>query len=78
LKRERLNHFLCFGLKHLDYIVQLFVDYHNTKRPYQRLGNLPLPFQGQPPPAADGEPLGRILRERILGGLLNHYYRDAA
>ena len=46
--------------------------------PFNRPGNVPLPFQGQPPPAREGEPLGRIRRERILGGLLNHYRRKVA
>jgi hypothetical protein len=60
------------------YLVQSFVDYHNTKRRHQSLGKLPPPFQGQPPPATEGEPIEQIRRERILGGLLNHYYREAA
>ena len=27
LKRECLNHFLCFSLRHLDFIVQTYVGY---------------------------------------------------
>src|SRR5690606_28605750 len=35
LKREALNHFVCFSLRHLDHIVQTYVSYHNTIRPHQ-------------------------------------------
>jgi putative transposase len=79
LKRECLNHFLCFSLGHLDHIVQTYANYYNDLRPHQSLGNVPLDQVGLPPPAAPiaGE-IEPIRRRRILGGLLSHYERKAA
>lgn len=81
LKRECLNHFLCFSLGHLDHIGQTYVQFHSTHRPHQGLGNLTIPQ------AAGGRlkdrrtemtpHLGRIRSQRFLGGLLRHYYRAA-
>ena len=79
LKREALNHFLCFSLNHLDHIVQTYVNYYNELRPHQSLGNRPLNQLGQPPPSAPivGE-IGPIRRRQLLGGLFSHYERKAA
>ena len=82
IKRECLNHFMCFGLGHLDYIVQQFVRFHNEFRPHQRLGNRTIPEAATGPPttlSATREPkIDRIRCRRFLGGLLKHYERDAA
>jgi len=82
LKRETLDYFLCFGLAHLDYIAQQFVRFHNNFRPHQGLGNCTLPAAAAGPPedlAIDHAPqLGRVRCQRFLGGLLRHYYREAA
>ena len=78
LKRECLNHFVCFSLRHLDHISQTYAVYYNERRPHQSLGNVPLGRAGQPPPqAAEGE-IGPVHRQAYLGGLLNHYKRKAA
>ena len=78
LKRECLNQFFCFSLRQLDHIVQTYVLYHNRFRPHQALGNRPVGM-GQDPPPQDVEPeTGSIRCQRWLGGLLNHYYRQAA
>ncbi len=71
LKRECLSHFICFGQTHLDYVLREYVDYYNTVRPHSAIGNAPL---------APHEPIrdGPIRRASRLGGLLNHYYREAA
>ena len=39
IKRECLNYFACFGLKHLDHLVQAYVSFYNTHRPHQGKGN---------------------------------------
>jgi len=82
IKRECLNHFMCFGLGHLDYIVQAFVRFHNEFRPHRGLGNRTIPEAATGPPTpmpAIREPkIGRIRCRRFLGGLLKHYERDAA
>lgn len=71
LKWECLNRFTCFGQRHLDHLVREYADYYNTVRPHSSIGNAPL---------APHEPIrdGLIRRESRLGGLLNHYYREAA
>jgi len=78
-RREALNHFWCLSLGQLDCIARAYVSYHNTVRPHQGLGNVPIPDRGQdPPPAQDAEPVGTIGCQQWLGGLLKHYYRQAA
>ncbi|MCC5830887.1 MAG: transposase [Phycisphaeraceae bacterium] len=74
LKRECLNAQRCFSLRQVDYVVQPYVKYHNTIRPHQSLGDVPLNQVGQSPPAtpANGD-IGAVRRITSLGGLLNHY-----
>ena len=78
-KRECLNHFWCFGMRHLDHITQTYVGYYNRHRPHQSLGNVPLGRAERSPPilAAAGQ-LGHVHRQVFLGGLLNHCERRAA
>jgi putative transposase len=76
LRRECLDHLWCFGLGHLDHIVEAYAAYHNHHRPHQSLGNLPLPMQGKPLPVLPLE--GTIHCRQFLGGLLKHYDRAAA
>ncbi|MEI8195775.1 MAG: integrase core domain-containing protein [Phycisphaerae bacterium] len=79
LKRECLNLFYCFGLDQLDKIANAYVSYHNTVRPHQGLGNVPIPDRGQKAPAPqDIEPVGQVGCQEWLGGILKHYYRKAA
>ena len=79
LKRECLNHLWCFSLRHLDHIAGLYCAYHNTVRPHQGLGNVPIPQRGQTLHLTeDTEPLGTVGCQEWLGGLLKHYYRQAA
>ncbi|NJO55958.1 MAG: transposase, partial [Rhodospirillales bacterium] len=93
-KRECLNHLFCFSLGQLDHITQTYVRYHNTLRPHQGLGNIPIPVHiqsqtGTPPPPPEAPPdavpppaepvtIGQIQRQQWLGGLLRHYHRKAA
>jgi len=47
--------------------------------PHQSLGNRTLtPSPERPPPLTDDADIGPIRCQRFLGGLLRHYYRDAA
>ncbi len=82
LKRGTLNYFLCFSLSHLDHIGQEYVRFFNEPRPHQGLGSQTLPAaRAGPPeePAIDDTPaIGRVRCQRFLGGLLRHYFRDAA
>lgn len=80
LKREYLNLFFCFSLKHLNFIVHTYTHFYNELRPHQSKGNRVLTFTGDlpSPPDLSHEPLGRIRCQQELGGLLKHYSREAA
>ena len=81
LKRECLNYFACFSLKHVDHVVQAFVYYYSELRPHQGKANQALSCSStEQSQAAAGqlEPFGRIGCQSELGGLLKHYFRRAA
>ncbi len=80
VRRECLDHFMCFSLRHVDHIVQAFVDFSNEHRPHQRMGNRILSLQPKLKShlSKQAESLRRIKRKSQLGGLLKHYYREAA
>jgi len=83
LKRECLNHFACFGLRHFDHIVQSYTDYDNRLRPHQSKDNRPLTMSHEPNPirateSPPAEEIGAVQRHAVLGGLLNHDERKAA
>jgi len=71
LKRECLDHFLCFGQRHLDHIIKSYADYYDHLRPHQGRGNRTLSAL---PVSSKGE----VVCERRLGGLLRHYHREAS
>lgn len=73
IKHECMDQFIILGEKHLNYLVNEYVEFYNTCRPHSSVGYLP--------PCRDGPPIlttGRVLCEERLGGLLKHYYREAA
>ncbi len=79
LKRECLNHFLCFSLSHLEHITTEYTNFFNEYRPHQSLGNRTLPAAAAgPAEPALRKRVGRVRCQRFLGGLLRHYYRVAA
>ena len=77
-KRECLNHFFCFSLRQLDYIVQTYALYHNEFRPHQGLGNRPLGVPDEPPVHSEEVRPPGVACRQWLGGLLKHYERRAA
>ena len=74
LKRECLNHFMCFSEDQLDYIVRTWVKHYNTERPHRGAGidNNVLN------PSFRAQTQGIIRRKQQLGGIITSYYRDAA
>ena len=79
VKQEALNNFMVFGKTHFDYIVSEYVAYYNDCRPHQGLDNklLPLP-RGKPEDDTIPFDQSKIKCEHRLGGILKHYYHDAA
>jgi putative transposase len=78
IRQECVDHFICFGVEHLRHIVREFVIHYNQFRPHQSLGNRPLSAADDPPPATLVFPQGEVICNERLGGLLKHYYRQAA
>jgi putative transposase len=88
LRQELLDDFFVFGERHLNYLISVFADYYHRLRPHQAKENEPLmpvrvakkrrrrKQQTAPEPATLS--LFEIRCERRLGGLLKHYYRNAA
>ncbi len=81
-RAEVLNHFFCFSLRQLDYILRSYKGYYNTLRPHQGLDNQTIPAAAtcspDPPPIDSDFDPGTTHCQPVLGGLLRHYYRDAA
>ena len=72
LKSEELSHLMLFSKGPLQFTVLQYIQFYNTQRPHQGLGNeIPIPSGTE---MATGE---IICRER-LGGLLKSYDRLAA
>ena len=75
-RRECLDHFMVFGEQHMRLIASTYVDWYNTHRPHQTLGNRPLP-QKYDTLAHDPSAPDEVKCQSWLGGLLNHYYHAA-
>lgn len=81
IKRECLSHFVCFSRSHLDHLVDAYTRFYNEHRPHRGLGNRPLSFESEAEQSAEVSrhaPIGHIGNQSELGGLLKHYYRQAA
>ncbi|MEM6260553.1 MAG: integrase core domain-containing protein [Planctomycetota bacterium] len=80
LKRECLDHFMCFSLGHTDHITQTFVSHYNEHRPHQGLSNRVIDSAGKPDLSLtqSTNSVGKIGCRAELGGLLKHYYQRAA
>lgn len=73
LREECLDHFLICGPRHLDYIVQEYVEHFNLERLHQGVGNVPLPVVAGTEPPGLKFPSGKVKCCSRLGGLLKHY-----
>ena len=78
LRQECLDHFLVLGAGPLGHLVKEFVAQYNEERPHQAKDNMPLPEADEPEPRILKFPAGAVKCRERLGGLLKHYYRDAA
>jgi putative transposase len=74
-KPECLDHFVVFGQEHLRHIVSEYAAHYNAERPHQARDNRP-PSGGRPTGDAPC-PVGAVVCEERLGGLLRHYRRAA-
>ncbi|MFC4851876.1 integrase core domain-containing protein [Actinophytocola glycyrrhizae] len=76
LRHELLNHILITGESHARYVLKTYEDHYNRHRPHQARDQLP-PEAQQHPVAVHDLDTQRVLRTRILGGLINEH-RQAA
>jgi transposase InsO family protein len=72
IRQECLDYFIIFSQGQLRRIIKSYIDYYNNYRPHQGLKGIP---NGPP---EQGSKTGRIKQKRLLFGLHNHYYREAA
>lgn len=71
IKEECLNHFIICSPEHLEHLVKTYIDHYNSERPHQGLDNNTL----KPEQPKEKGPVTKTAR---LGGVLNHYHRNAA
>jgi putative transposase len=71
-RTECLDHIIILNERHLRWALGEFMRYYNARRPHRSL-------QLRPP---DGPVVstseGKVVRRKILGGLISDYYREAA
>jgi len=82
VRREVLDHFIVFGERHLRFLLSEYFAHYNGEfggeRPHQGLGNVPLALVIPPPPPPGLASTGDVVCRQRLGGLLKHYYHNAA
>ncbi|MFF7394222.1 integrase core domain-containing protein [Streptomyces scabiei] len=71
IRREVLDHVLILGEAHARQVLAAYQSHHNEHRPHQARNQLPPDAEKQP--AAMDIDTHRLLRTRILGGLINEY-----
>ena len=72
IKSECLDRMVFLGEKHLRRAILSYVEHYHLERSHQGLGNRLIECSRLQPAA------GPVVRQERLGGLLNHYYREAA
>jgi putative transposase len=70
VRNECLDKIIIFNQAHLNQIMREYIDYYNTQRPHQGISQkTPIPFLAQHD--------GRIQCQKVLGGIIHSYYREA-
>ena len=71
IKSECLDRMVMLGERHLRRAIASYVEHYHLERCHQGIGNRLI--DGVPEPAS-----GPVARHEGLGGILSHYYREAA
>ena len=71
IKSECLDRMILLGERHLRRAIASYVEHYHLERCHQGIGNRLI--DGVPESAS-----GPVARQERLGGLLSHYYREAA
>jgi transposase InsO family protein len=72
LRREALDHLLIWNETHAQHVLDAYTRHYNRHRPHQARGQLPPLTQEHPEPVTDLT-THRLLRTRVLGGVVNEY-----
>lgn len=72
IRHEILDHVLIMGEAHARQVLAAYEIHYNKHRPHQARGQLPPEAQEQPAAVHDLK-TSRLLRTRLLGGLINEY-----
>ena len=76
LRQECLDHVLVLGERHLQAVLNEYLDYYNAARPHRSLALVP-PQSAPRAPETPSTPSGRIVARPVLGGLHHVYHRAA-
>jgi putative transposase len=76
LRREALDHLLIWNETHTRHVLDTYARHYNQHRPHQARGQLPPLAPDHPAPVTDLA-THRLLRNRLLGGVINEYRRAA-
>jgi putative transposase len=76
VRTECLDWILVWNRRHLEAVLARYVTHYNSARPHRGI-DLDVPVPSTQPATADVEPIRRIQRSDVLGGLI-HEYRHAA
>ncbi len=71
VREECLEQLLILNKPHLKRVLKTYGDYYNRGRPHQGLR------QQSPIPRLQQPPTGIIQKRKILGGIINDYYRSS-
>jgi len=71
LERDGLDRMVMLGERHLRRAIANYLEHYHLERCHQGIGNRLI--DAVPEPA-----LGPVVRQERLGGILSHYYREAA
>ncbi|MEU1450388.1 integrase core domain-containing protein, partial [Streptomyces mirabilis] len=72
LRREALDHLLILNEAHARRVLDVYAFHYNGYRPHQARGQLPPLAQEHPVPSTDLT-AHRLLRTRVLGGVIKEY-----
>ncbi|WP_324618277.1 integrase core domain-containing protein [Streptomyces sp. H-KF8] len=73
IRREALNPVLIVGEAHARHVLAAYQRHYNAHRPHQARQQLPPDVRKQSDVAVHDLDTRRVLRTRILGGLINEY-----
>ncbi|MEV6603118.1 integrase core domain-containing protein [Kutzneria sp. NPDC051319] len=72
VRREVLDHVLIMNEAHAGQVLAEYQDHYNRHRPHRSQGQRPPDAQEQSPAVA-GFKAPKLLRTRVLGGVINEY-----